>query len=403
MALIPVSYKLSFYDPSKSGGIITVQEDNANLATSLATQFSMQDVIDTVGGGATVYGTGTPDTIPLWITASEVGDSLLVSTSTGLGINMTAGAGASAMLTIHGGAASDVMQITSTGVSNNNMLTHTGGTPFGYFGNSCVIGQVVGEMGLRSNNDLLFSSGGSTEHMRLNSAGDLSIPVGGLTCLLGDITVSAGNLAVTTGGLSVGGTFSDSSGDVGVAGQVLSSTATGTDWITGGGTPILTNPGGLGTNVVPWTWGNLGAGGQEMLMVGTEIDLSLPAPWSGGANCAYGVDAGSKLENGAQHNTLIGRSAGNQISTGEYNVGVGPNSCGGMNFVPPHLPVIGTLNVAIGYYSMVRIQGNVGYNTAVGGESLAELDTGSKEYSYRMLCWRYFNYRRREYMYRICL
>ena len=49
MALIPVSYKLSFYDPSKPGGIITVQEDNANLATSLATQFSMQDIMDTIG------------------------------------------------------------------------------------------------------------------------------------------------------------------------------------------------------------------------------------------------------------------------------------------------------------------------------------------------------------------
>ena len=36
----------------------------------------------------------------------------------------------------------------------------------------------------------------------------------------------------TDGNLSVDGTFADSSGDVGTAGQVLSSTATGTDWIT---------------------------------------------------------------------------------------------------------------------------------------------------------------------------
>ena len=41
MALVPVSYKISFYDPSKPGGVISVQENNANLATSLATQFSM--------------------------------------------------------------------------------------------------------------------------------------------------------------------------------------------------------------------------------------------------------------------------------------------------------------------------------------------------------------------------
>jgi len=55
MAIIPVAYKLSFYDPSKPGGVITIQENNANSATSLATQFSMQDIIDTVDGSGAQY------------------------------------------------------------------------------------------------------------------------------------------------------------------------------------------------------------------------------------------------------------------------------------------------------------------------------------------------------------
>ncbi len=59
MAIIPVAYKLSFYDPSKPGGVITIQENNANSATSLATQFSMQDIIDTVSAtGGSIDGSG---------------------------------------------------------------------------------------------------------------------------------------------------------------------------------------------------------------------------------------------------------------------------------------------------------------------------------------------------------
>ncbi len=50
MANVPLTYKLSFYDPSKPGGVITIQENNANTAVRLDTQFSMQDIIDTAVG-----------------------------------------------------------------------------------------------------------------------------------------------------------------------------------------------------------------------------------------------------------------------------------------------------------------------------------------------------------------
>ena len=47
-------------------------------------------------------------------------------------------------------------------------------------------------------------------------------------------SVSSTGLEIT-GGLELSGTFKDSSGDVGTAGQVLSSTVTGTNWIAAGG------------------------------------------------------------------------------------------------------------------------------------------------------------------------
>ena len=57
MALIPLTYKLDWYDPSQPGGIISTVNNNVNTATSFDTQFSMQDIIDTVsaGGGGASY------------------------------------------------------------------------------------------------------------------------------------------------------------------------------------------------------------------------------------------------------------------------------------------------------------------------------------------------------------
>ena len=61
MANIPLTYKLSWYDPSKPGGVVTTQNDNVNTATTAATQYTMQDIIDTVAFDAgSVEKTGTP-------------------------------------------------------------------------------------------------------------------------------------------------------------------------------------------------------------------------------------------------------------------------------------------------------------------------------------------------------
>ena len=64
MALIPLTYKLDWYDPSQPGGIISTINNNANPATSFDTQYTMQDIIDTViAGGSTP---GINDRIPVY-------------------------------------------------------------------------------------------------------------------------------------------------------------------------------------------------------------------------------------------------------------------------------------------------------------------------------------------------
>ncbi len=53
MALVPLTYKLSFYDPSVATGAIAPESWNTNTAVRANTQFSMQDVIDTASGSIT--------------------------------------------------------------------------------------------------------------------------------------------------------------------------------------------------------------------------------------------------------------------------------------------------------------------------------------------------------------
>ena len=55
MAIIPLDFRLDWSDPSQPGGEMSVLNNNANTATSLATQYTMQDVVDTVGGVSLPY------------------------------------------------------------------------------------------------------------------------------------------------------------------------------------------------------------------------------------------------------------------------------------------------------------------------------------------------------------
>jgi hypothetical protein len=139
---------------------------------------------------------------------------------------------------------------------------------------------------------------------------------------------------VLTGDLEVGGAFLDSSGDVGVAGQVLSSTAIGTDWIA---TPV------------PWPYQY--TPGDFNFLQGENPTVT------GTNNTALGVGAGDSLTTGRQ-NTLIGAEAGIDMLDGTTNTGIGSYSLNKLTD--------GDGNTGVGYYSLFNLQGDVQNNTGIG-------------------------------------
>ena len=78
MAIIPLNLKLSWYDPSQPGGVVTTQNDNVNTATSAATQYTMQDIINTVSySGGAIDGSGTANQIAVFTDSNTIGDSVI--------------------------------------------------------------------------------------------------------------------------------------------------------------------------------------------------------------------------------------------------------------------------------------------------------------------------------------
>ena len=85
-----------------------------------------------------------------------------------------------------------------------------------------------------TNNYFGFNTNGS-ERLRITSTGDVGIGTTSPTAklhVIGNATVSA---TLLTANIKLTGTLTDSLNQVGTAGQVLSSTGTGTEWVTGGG------------------------------------------------------------------------------------------------------------------------------------------------------------------------
>ena len=91
MAIIPLSLKLSWYDPSQPTGVVTAVNDNVNQATTAATQYTMQDIIDTVSftGGA-IDGSGTANEIAVFTDTNTI-DSISNGTSGQLLVSNGAG------------------------------------------------------------------------------------------------------------------------------------------------------------------------------------------------------------------------------------------------------------------------------------------------------------------------
>ena len=93
MAIIPLPFRLDWYDPSQPGGDITVLNNNSNTATSLSTQYTMEDIINTVSAtGGSIDGSGAQHALPIFtdtntITDLPLGSAGEILTSGGAGVD----------------------------------------------------------------------------------------------------------------------------------------------------------------------------------------------------------------------------------------------------------------------------------------------------------------------------
>jgi len=73
MANIPLTYKLDWYDPSKPGGAVSALNNNGNEATSSTTQYTMQDIINTVSySGGAIDGSGAQYALPIFTDTNTI-------------------------------------------------------------------------------------------------------------------------------------------------------------------------------------------------------------------------------------------------------------------------------------------------------------------------------------------
>jgi hypothetical protein len=157
MAIIPLTYKLSWYDPSKPGGVVTVQEDNANLATSLATQFSMEDIINTVSySGGSIDGSGVQYALPVFTDTNTITDLALGALNQVL---MSGGAGAYPSWGDVDLTNLTPATITMTGLSTASAFSMSGQSGMG------------GQIGMKMNNTLA----GNNVELQLADNGDFKI------------------------------------------------------------------------------------------------------------------------------------------------------------------------------------------------------------------------------------
>ncbi len=287
MAIIPNSLKLSFYDPSQPGGVINVQEDNANLATSLATQFSMQDIIDTIAaGGGPVSGTGTPGTIPVWSGVTALGDSIAIERPAA-GIFLT-----------------PYIEVSDVSVQNleiNSWLADTAAS--------------TGNAG-----DVLTSTGGGVAATVTWAAPGGAIPWPYLYTLVDEVLIQGSNPPLLTGlrntGLGVG------------AGVGLTS---GYDNVYIGANAGANNDTGYKNVAIGRNALAVAGSGNHSVCIGADAGASVT---TGYQNVLIGSGAGGQIQ-GAERCVFIGRHAGNDMVSAGDSVGIGHsalyNDTGGNN------------------------------------------------------------------------
>ncbi len=326
-------------------------------ASQPATTDAAQSVIQ-----ANPTGSGTTDYVPLWISGSNLGNSLLFQTGGKLGIGTTTPA---STLDINGG------EILRGGFYEYPQATATAsaGQPSHSF--QWIASVFDSSTGTAANEGFGFRALPVNNNTSNPTAKlDLFNGTGGPSGTLFDTGLSIADSGIIT--FAPGQTF-DSGGSATFTSIDLPATAPGTAQIFLGGSPFLSTGNSSGSLYLGGGADNgyqTSAGGN----VGIGL-LSLAHVTSGGDNTAIGVASLAAVLDGTQ-NTAVGYQALNSNQHGNDNSAYGFFALGGttgvgntaMGYLADDAVTTGNYNTAIGYLANVG-SGNVSYSTAIGIEA----------------------------------
>jgi hypothetical protein len=262
---------------------------------------------------------GTVNYVSKFTGTTTLGNSQIFDNGSTVGINNPSASGARLYVMGTG----QVVKVDSLSTSVYQTFSSTSGDA-GYIGNGwgIISGTGFTDLALKSVGNLLFATNNGTEKMRITSAGDVGIG-----------TASPSQRLHVSGSARITGAIYDSSNSAGTSGQVLSSTATGTAWVTGGGGGGISGSGT--TNTLPKFTGSTAIGDSNVSDSGSLVTIATDTLINGitvgrgggniSTNIAIGVDA---LANGSTggRNVTIGVNAGKDITSGEQNTFIGYNS-----------------------------------------------------------------------------
>ena len=343
---------------SPSGGDFLVITDSAQAApnknrTKSLTIDNLADYVIT--SKSAITGGGTFNTLAMFTPDGKtIGDSIVTYNTPGNFIQIGAGT-----------------TIDTTSVSTTNLTASTTAT----LGNTSaqsltVAGSIRINTGYGSNFISTVSSGG------LISIGQ---PIGGFTT----------NLSIS-GYLELNQALKDKDGDLGLAGQVLSSTGTQVEWISNTAGSVT----GTGTPSTLTMWDSAGTGIQDSIVkevAGTAYATTKNLVIDGSiyqSNTGKSVIIGEfALEDGTSgtdgENVALGYEALKEITTGTNNVGIGSETLKTVGVIKNNIAIgkkalerlqpsasrfgVGDGNIALGFSALNPDNGNVGsYNVALG-------------------------------------
>ena len=327
MAIIPLTFRLDWSDPSQPGGVMSTLNNNANTATSFATQYTMQDIIDTVAFDAgTVERSGTPVAgfMPQWATPSTIQGGDTASGDEKYGLfgafappqNWTSSSNTSSMLLL--GYAVDASALTSTS---------------GDYENNLVIDMMANDTGTdlpvqllpsQFEGNILIGDGGGKILRNANSFWKENVIIGGGKTVTSQNTSIGANVqsnVILGANIDFAKDFGDCSSSVIIGNDAFEQGMSGGTSQYGVfiGRRILYAGGSAGT-------GNIAIGGSNTAgnnLVGQDSVLI-------GGGTGYYYDTNNATAADGEHNTMLGVNAGRYYAGGKQNTfvgyGTGPTS-----------------------------------------------------------------------------